>query len=132
LKSDPYGIGLSLSQSSALVDIGRFGKLKPNDLARLLRLNKFSVSRMVDVLHENKLINVSDDPADGRSKFLALTAGGKKAVVTINEVANRSVTDVLNYLDLKDQRALAIAFESLGVAVDIADRASSSQPEQIA
>lgn len=132
LKSDPYGIGLSLSQSSALVDIGRFGRLKSNDLVRLLRLDKSSVSRMVDVLIEKKLISVSDDSADGRSKILTLTASGKKVVLTINDLSDKSVTDVLKNLDLKDQRALAVAFESLGIAVDVADRASSSHPEQLA
>lgn len=122
LKSDPYGIGLSLSQSSALVDIGRFDQLKAGDLVRLLRLDKSSVSRMLDVLLEKRLITASHDPADGRSKILALTANGKKAVLTIHELSNKSVTDILNHLNLKEQQTLVTAFKSLGIAVDIADR----------
>lgn len=125
LKSDPYGVGLSLSQSSALVDIGRFGRLKSNDLVRLLRLDKSSVSRMVDVLVEKKLVAVADDPTDGRSKFLTLTTSGKKTVLTINKLSDKAVTDVLTHLDLKTQRALALAFQDLGTAVDVADHSSS-------
>lgn len=122
LKSDPYGIGLSLSQGSALVDIGRFEALKPNDLVRLLRLDKSSVSRMIDVLVEKKLIAISNDPSDGRSKNLTLTPNGKKAVKVINEVLDQSVSKIFEHLDAKDQKALVTAFEKLAVAVDRADQ----------
>ena len=125
LKSDPYGIGLSLSQSSALVDVGRFGKLKSNDLVRLLRLEKSTVSRLVDVLIEKKLVVVSEDPKDGRSNILTLTLGGRKAVHTINDLSNKSVTEILGHLDLRKQKSLVAAFEILGRAVDDADRDSS-------
>ena len=122
LKSDPYGIGLSLSQGSALVDIGRFEALKPNDLVRLLRLDKSSVSRMIDVLVEKKLVVISHDPSDGRSKNLTLTSSGKKAVKVINEALDRSVSEVFEHLDAKDQKTLVIAFKKLAGAVDQADK----------
>lgn len=122
LKSDPYKIGLSLSQSSALVDIERFGTLKSNDLVRLLHLDKSTVSRMLEGLQEKKLITVSDNPTDRRSRNLTLTISGKKAVKTIHEASNKSVTDVLCFLDRNEQKALALAFKSLQKAVELADQ----------
>src|SRR5689334_17863309 len=78
LKSDPYGIDLSLSQSSALVDIARFGALRPNDLVRLLNLEKSSISRLITVLEDKGLVTADEDPHDGRSKLLKLTKAGRK------------------------------------------------------
>jgi DNA-binding MarR family transcriptional regulator len=122
LQSDPYGVGLTLSQASALVDIGRFGQLKPNDLARLLRLDKSSVSRMLTVLEDKKLIATNDDPADRRSKNLTLTITGKKTVRVINEISDKTVSDILGLVSIHDQREIVDAFEKLSAAVEQADK----------
>ncbi len=120
LKTDPYGIGLTLSQSSALVDLGRFGRLRSSELARLLCLDKSSVSRMVQVLVDKKLVVLIDDPLDRRAKNLELTAGGRKAVDTINEISDGAVADILNHLEPKQRKALAYAMERLGDAAEFA------------
>lgn len=113
LKSDPYGIGLSLSQSSALVDIGRFGCMKANDLVRLLHLEKSSVSRMVTLLQNRRLVKVTNNPEDGRSKVLQLTKAGEKAVQVINEISNRSIAEVFHKVDTKTKQEIVSAFEKL-------------------
>lgn len=119
LKSDPYGVGLTLSQSSALVDLERFGHLKSNDLTQLLHLDKSSVSRMVTILANKKLIAISDDPADRRSKNLVLTATGKKTVQVINQISDKTVSDILCRLSAHDQNEIVRAFKKLSDAVEV-------------
>jgi DNA-binding MarR family transcriptional regulator len=118
LKSDPYGIGLSLSQSSALVDLARLGPLKANELVRLLKLEKSSVSRLMSVLSDAGLIQVKSDPSDGRVKVLNLTAAGRKLAGVINKVSNRSVLEVFSVLGAREQAELVSAFEKLRTAVE--------------
>lgn len=95
LKSDPYEIGLSLTQGSALVDIGRYGPLKPNDLVRLLHLEKSSVSRLLKGLGDKGFILIGDNKGDGRSKMISLTRSGQKAVEAINRQSNALVSQIL-------------------------------------
>jgi DNA-binding MarR family transcriptional regulator len=118
LKADPYGIGLSLSQGSALVDIERFGSLRPNDLVRLLHLEKSSVSRLLTTLVERDLIAVGDDQKDGRSKIVTLTRSGRKAVQVINNQSNGLVREVLDALSLPERKKIVTALGKLVHAFD--------------
>jgi DNA-binding MarR family transcriptional regulator len=125
LKTDPYDIGLSLSQSSALVDIERHGTLKPQELAQLLNLDKSSVSRLIGVLDSKNLIKISDDLEDKRSKNLNLTANGKEMVRKIHKVSNRSVVEALDLLNEKERLEIARAFEKLAQAVEQLEKKQS-------
>ncbi len=121
LKTDPYGLGLSLSQSSALVDLERAGTLKAQDLVFLLNMEKSSISRLLGVLATKKLIQVSPDPQDGRGKILSLTRSGVKAVETINSTVDRSVENLLSPLDRNEEKILAQAFRVLHRALDFSE-----------
>ena len=128
LKADPYGIGLSLSQCSALVDIGRTGTLKANDLVRLLNLEKSSVSRLLAVLGKSGLITVTAAPDDGRSKLLKLTTAGKEKVEIINRASNNSVIEAFEFLSRKERDEVVSAFVVLSKAVSKVDRPKSTTP----
>ena len=110
LKNDPYGSGLTLSQGSALVEIERAGKLRPQGLVSLLNLEKSSVSRLISVLEEKNLITVGDDPNDGRGKVVGLTAAGKRMVGKINEAADSAVEELYRFLSAEEQVKLEAAF----------------------
>lgn len=121
LKSDPYGLGLSLSQGSALVDIDRHGQLRPNDLVRLLNLEKSSVSRLVLVLEEKSLVRVTDHPSDGRAKVIEITKSGKKCVDIINRTMDNLVSHAFQYLKPREQTEVVNALSKLAEAVDLAE-----------
>jgi DNA-binding MarR family transcriptional regulator len=119
LKSDPYGIGLSLSQASALVDMDRFGQLQPNDLVRLLNLEKSSVSRLILVLEDKKLVRITDHPKDGRAKIIEITKAGKKCVDIINRVMDSTVSNAFRYLKPSERAEVVRALMKLADAVDV-------------
>jgi DNA-binding MarR family transcriptional regulator len=124
LKPDPYGLGLSLSQCSTLIDISRFGSLRSNELVHLLHLEKSSVSRLISVLENKKFITLTNDPNDGRSKILTLTRSGERAVEEINHISNQSVLEVFHCLDSKDQKTISLAFEKLAQIIESMESSS--------
>lgn len=113
LKTDPYDLGLSLSQASALVDIARSKKLRPNDLVSILHLEKSSVSRLVDGLIEKKLIHVTESSDDGRAKILTLTKSGETLVHKINRQINKKIKEFFYEQDPRGVKELSKTFENL-------------------
>jgi len=60
-----------------LVTLNEFPSLTPNDVAEKTSMDKARVSRAQRRLSDLKLIEVADDPSDGRRKFLTLTDIGR-------------------------------------------------------
>jgi DNA-binding MarR family transcriptional regulator len=67
--------GLRVGQLNLLVAIARLGTARPGDLCRLLRMDKSTLSRDVEVLRRNGWLEV-DDSGGGRARPLRLTAAG--------------------------------------------------------
>ena len=67
--------GLRIGQLNLLTAIARMGTARPATLCRLLRMDKSTLSRDVEVLRRNSWIEV-DDSAGRRSRPLRLTAAG--------------------------------------------------------
>jgi DNA-binding MarR family transcriptional regulator len=69
----PYGI--RISQGNILVVVAKMGQARPADVARLLRLERSTLSRDVDVMKRARWL-VSDPPEGGRSQTLRVTSEG--------------------------------------------------------
>jgi DNA-binding MarR family transcriptional regulator len=67
--------GLRVSQANILVAVACKGEARPSDVSRLLRLEKSTLSRDVEVMKRRGWLE-SDPPAGGRNHVLRLTAGG--------------------------------------------------------
>src|SRR5262245_35528957 len=67
--------GLRVGQLNLLVAVARMGTARPGDLCRLLRMDKSTLSRDVEVLRRNGWLEV-DDSGGGRARPLRLTAAG--------------------------------------------------------
>jgi DNA-binding MarR family transcriptional regulator len=67
--------GLRVGQLNLLVAVARMGTARPGELCRLLRMDKSTLSRDVEVLRRNGWLEV-DDSAGGRARPLRLTATG--------------------------------------------------------
>ena len=77
--------GVTLPQCHALVETGRQGALSVNDLARLLGLDKSTVSKTVDKLVAIGLLMREVDPQDRRYVVLKLSAQGQTLYSSIEE-----------------------------------------------
>lgn len=117
LKSDPYGLGLSLSQASALVDIDRSVSLRPHELVARLNLEKSSISRLMNVLIKKSLIVAKSHKGDGRGKILCLTKRGQQVVEIINHFSDESISKPFRILNRQQQKNLVTAAQNLEFAV---------------
>lgn len=83
----------------------RESSFTPGGLAQIERVSKPSMSRTVGCLADGGLVEVTDDPSDGRQKIVTLTEAGRAVIErTIRERDNWMLLRVQR-LDA-DQRAL--------------------------
>ena len=68
-------LGIRVSQANILVAVVRRGDARPADICRLLRIEKSTLSRDVEVLKGRGWLE-SDPPAGGRNQVLRVTASG--------------------------------------------------------
>jgi DNA-binding MarR family transcriptional regulator len=67
--------GIRVSQANILVAVARRGEARPVDVCRLLRLEKSTLSRDVEVMKARGWLE-SDPPTGGRNQVLRITPGG--------------------------------------------------------
>jgi DNA-binding MarR family transcriptional regulator len=68
--------GLRIGQLNLMVAIAKLGTARPGDLCRVLRMDKSTLSRDVEVIRRNGWLEV-DDSGGGRSRPLRLTPKGR-------------------------------------------------------
>jgi DNA-binding MarR family transcriptional regulator len=74
--------GLRVGQLNLLVVVARLGTARPGDLCRILRMDKSTLSRDVEVMRRNGWLAV-DDAADARARPLKLSSQGEALVETV-------------------------------------------------
>jgi DNA-binding MarR family transcriptional regulator len=67
--------GLRVGQLNLLVAVARLGTARPGDLCRLLRMDKSTLSRDVEVMRRNGWLEVEDGA--GRTRPLRITPAGE-------------------------------------------------------
>jgi MarR family transcriptional regulator, lower aerobic nicotinate degradation pathway regulator len=87
-----------------------------NELARLLDLDKSSVTGLVDRAERRGLVARAPSPADGRAVLVRLTDEGRSVVSAAAELFAADVTAMLGRLPARDRAALARLVSQLLVA----------------
>lgn len=105
--------GLTPSQQSAMSVIERHGPLRLTRLGELEQINKSSVTRLVAKLEARGLITRLPDPADGRSRQVALTRVGRRLMEESAQRADRYLADQLAALSPSDRRRILEAGPAL-------------------
>lgn len=77
-KNDASCCGISLAQCHAIMEIGRKGKINPNDLADLLGVDKTTMSRTINNLVESDLAVRHLNGGDRRYVVIQLTKNGQR------------------------------------------------------
>ncbi|UHD47892.1 helix-turn-helix domain-containing GNAT family N-acetyltransferase [Aureimonas altamirensis] len=92
------GVDLPPSAVHALLEIEACGGITAGALAKILVLEKSSVSRLLRKLVETGEVTEGPSSADGRAKPLFLTARGSATAAAIHDFAHRQVADALDRL----------------------------------
>ncbi|MFG2427451.1 MarR family winged helix-turn-helix transcriptional regulator [Streptomyces sp. NPDC048590] len=73
------------SRHSTLWSVDKFGPLRMTDLARLEKISKSSVTRIVGNLAADGLVEVTPDANDGRSTLVGMTPEGTRILAATSE-----------------------------------------------
>lgn len=96
------GTELSPSAVHTIIELGYGTVTNASDLGALLHLEKSSVSRLVQKLENEGLIQVAPDPKDRRSRVLSLTTDGKTLLTEVEGFARRQLRSALDVLSAND------------------------------
>ena len=96
------GTELSPSAVHTIIELGYGTVTNASDLAALLHLEKSSVSRLVQKLENDGLIEVRPDPIDKRSRVLSLTQNGQNLLDDVEGFARRQLRSALDVLSATD------------------------------
>lgn len=98
--------GMSRAKWAVLARLERFEGLKQAELADMLDLQPISLTRLLDSLCENGLIERRADPDDRRAKRLFLTPAARPLLARLSELGRELMEAALAGLDREQQRAL--------------------------
>ena len=93
--------GISRAQWAVLIRIERTEGLKQSELAELLDLQPISLTRLLDRLADNGLIERRADPNDRRANRLYLKPAAKPLLGRLSELGADMMETVLEGLDAK-------------------------------
>jgi MarR family transcriptional regulator for hemolysin len=113
--------GISRAQWVVLIRLDRSEGLKQSELAEILDLQPISLTRLLDRLAENGLIERRADPNDRRANRLYLTPAARPLLTQLTKLGNDMMDTVLDGLDSKanDQllRDLTLMKDNLRAAI---------------
>lgn len=100
----PCGVQIPLSQAHALIELGH-GPRTQRNLTLALRLERSSVSRLVDRLTERGWLTADPDPDHGGGVLLSLTDEGQRVHRQLSEARNERFAALLAAIppDRRDQ-----------------------------
>ena len=114
--------GISRAQWAVLVRIDRSEGLKQSELAEILDLQPISLTRLLDRLAENKLIERRADPNDRRANRLFLAPAARPLLEQLADLGQDMMATVLEGLDGKTVermlRDLGLVKENLRAAIN--------------
>ena len=93
------GLNMTRAQWAVLARLERFEGLKQSELAESLEIQPITLTRLVDRLCANGLVERRADPQDRRAKRLFLTAAARPLVERLGLLGEDLMADVLAGID---------------------------------
>lgn len=114
----PCGQPLPVSEAHAMVELARDGRLRQVELARRLRLEKSTVSRLVTNLAGRGWVHRQSADDDGRGVLLVLTDAGAAAAARLAEARRDRLTALLDRIPDDARTDVVRALQTLAEAAD--------------
>jgi MarR family transcriptional regulator for hemolysin len=105
--------GISRAQWGVLVRLDRSEGLKQSELAEILDLQPISLTRLLDRLAQNGLIERRPDPNDRRANRLYLTPAARPLLAQIAKLSEDTMQTILDGLSGKDNEQLLHALTTM-------------------
>jgi len=91
--------GMSYAQWAVLARLARSEGLKQSELAEVLDIQPITLTRLVDRLCDNRLIERRADPTDRRAKRLFLTPAARPVVDRLHDLAEELTATIFKGID---------------------------------
>jgi MarR family transcriptional regulator for hemolysin len=121
--------GISRAQWIVLMRLDRSEGLKQSELAEVLDLQPISLTRLLDRLADNGLIERRPDPNDRRANRLYLTPAARPLLEQLVELGRDLMEDVLAGLDAKAHERLLSDLQLMKDNLRTAISRQSNQPQ---
>ncbi len=105
--------GLRISQANILAAVAYMGEARPAEISRILRIEKSTLSRDVELMKQNGWIE-SDPPAGGRNQTVRLTRHGKNLVSKIQPSWEKAQAEAKLLIGDEGESALRLMASRLG------------------
>jgi MarR family transcriptional regulator for hemolysin len=105
--------GMTRAQWAVLFRLERAEGLKQSELADLLEVQPITLTRLIDRLCDNGLIERRSDPTDRRAKRLFLTPAAKPVMVKLATVSEKMMASVLAGLDRPAREAIVASLATI-------------------
>jgi DNA-binding MarR family transcriptional regulator len=107
----PYG--LRISQANILSAAGCMEDARPTDLAKVLRIEKSTLSRDLELMKRKRWVE-SDPPEGGRNQTIRLTPEGTKLLGKIQPSWEQAQVEVRRLIGDDGEKALCLVASRLG------------------
>ncbi len=114
----PCGEPVAVSVAHALMELARDEGLSPTALAARLRLDRSTVTRLVQQLAARGWLARERDPRDGRAACLRLTAAGRAAAARLAEARAAKFARLLAAVPPEEREPVLRALDVLVDALD--------------
>lgn len=119
--------GMTRAQWAVLLKLERHEGVQQSELAEFLEIQPITLTRLVDRLCDNGLIERRPDPTDRRAKLLYLTPAARPLLERISEQVEVVANQVLEGLD---PEAIDAVLKELGLARDNLRKAIAGKSSQ--
>ncbi|KNE82118.1 MULTISPECIES: MarR family winged helix-turn-helix transcriptional regulator [Streptomyces] len=117
-ESTPCGQPIPVSEAHALGELARSGELRQVELARRLRLQKSTVSRLVGQLTDRGWVERGPARDDGRGVVLRLSPAGQRVAHNLAEARREKFSRLLTSIPAHERPGVLHALRVLTEALD--------------
>jgi len=122
--------GMTRAKWAVLARLDRFEGLKQNELAEMLDLQPISLTRLLDGLCDNGLIERRADPADRRAKRLFLTPAARPLLKQLAELGEELMDSALGEFSTGETAALLNSLAAVKENLRQAAQKKQASPDQ--
>lgn len=115
------GLGLNLSQATALAMLVEEGSTTQSDLARRLDMGRAAAGSLIDHLESSGFVRRSPDPADRRVWLIEPTPEGTRASAEITAIDERLRSQLRNGISRRERQELASVLNRMRSNIDTLD-----------
>jgi len=114
----PCGITISVSEAHTLIELARTKGLSQSELTSFLKLEKSTVSRLIQNLDKKGWLTRKPHPNDGRAHLLILTSEGEKKAAQVAKARRAKFESLTQSLTKTKQEAVLSALATLTEALN--------------